>query len=478
MTRERGLPLPEPSVDDERPATTRGGDSGASVATQRRDAQRAPGAAGRATVALILAVVPWLAIGCRDDGATPAPAEDPTRAPEYQTFKSETEALYRQGDLHGALSRVARAVVAAPTSREPYDIMSGIYVELGQDADAAAFFAKLGERFPDSPLPPMFQGFHEYRQGRWDRALAAYQRASALDPANAEAHFRQGLILQSQGSFDEALVALRRARDLNPGDPVAAARLVRLLRITGDYPAAMRTADDALADFPTYPDLHHARGLLLQREGRLPEAEQSLRQALALDPGHREAHYDLARLLRRTGREEEGRREEAIARRLTDYLETKESLTNQLAARPDDPSVALALAEAELTEDVFDAALGWFRRADALSGPRERIAAGSAEAHFGLGQIPQGDRMLEALVGLTDARAELARAAKRVALGRLAEAVSFLDQAVGGGPEEREFLRRAADLYAACGRPERSEPLLQRAASAPGVGEITSGSSE
>ena len=421
----------------------------------------------RATVMLLSILI---AAGCGGTGEPSAIERVGRDSPRYQSYWNEALALRQRGDAGGALSKAARALVAAPDAREPYELMSGIYMELGEDGDAVAFFEKAAVRFPDRPEPRLFQGFHEFRRGSWDSALQAYEAALALDPSDPEPHFRKGLILQAKGSFDLALDSLRHAHELEPDNATTAARLARLLRISGNYTEAMRTVDDALVASPDAADLHYAKGQLLLHQGNLEEAERSFRRALELNSRHREAHYDLGRLLRRTGRQTQGLWEEALARRLTQFVETREILSGQLRLRPSDPAPALALAELELTEDNYVEALGLFQRAEKNGAPPQRIAAGMAEALFGMGDLERGERAMQLLAGAADGRSELARATRLVALARPAQAVAFIARAVEVGPAEREFLRRAADLYAAAGRPAQARDLLERAASSPAVG--------
>ena len=242
--------------------------------------------------------------------------------------------------------------------------------------------------------------------------------------------------------------------------------LVEVQRRLGQYDDAAQVTDVALTRFPDSADLHYARGQLRLRAMDYAEAEASLRRAIELDPSHREAHETLATVLLRTDRAGEARREQAVASRLMDYEAGKRNMEPHLASSRD-PAVPMLLAELELTERHYDDAIRWFSRAIALGGASARPVVGRAEALYSSGDVEGGDADLARLGDLSHPRIELARAARAVATGDADAARTYLATAVRGTLDEREFLRRAADLYDRIGDGARADALLQRAAEAP-----------
>ncbi len=215
----------------------------------------------------------------------------------------------------------------------------------------------------------------------------------------------------------------------------------------------------------TSPDLFHALGMLRSGQGRLDETETALRDAILMKPDHLNAHLDLARLLKRSGRTEEARDQAIIAGRLEDYERGKRFWTVDALAGTD-PLACLAVAELELTEGKVEPAMVWFARAERLGGETDRLLAGRAEAEFARGEIEAGDEALSRVLRISDSRVALARAVRFLSKDDASMALVQLDKAVKDGPEEREFLRRASDLYQAAGFHTRSIALLKRAAEA------------
>jgi len=105
-------------------------------------------------------------------------------------------------------------------------------------------------------------------------------------------------------------------------------------------------------------------------------------------------------------------------------------------------------------------------RAEADGADALRLNADRVELAVKRGDLA-GARSLLMLIGATDARSMLAAASYNLALGETAKGLGYLNSAVTHGPQERSFLRRAADLYFAAGRVDEARGLLIRASAAP-----------
>lgn len=393
-------------------------------------------------------------------------AEPPEPDPRYRDHLERAVELWRQGNFDGALEAAGTALVLAPTVSDSYRLVSKMFSETGREAAAVDFFHEMTERFPSLPDPWYYKGFHAFHLNLWDEAAEAFRQASAVDPSDPEHPTRLGFILRYQGEFDAALEAFRKAYELDPGNPQRLVNLVEILRLAGDYEGAeqaLRGADPSAES----AELQHALAKIHMREGRSEEAEKALRRAIELDPGLSKAYKDLAGVLHRTDRVDEAERTLAVAARWKDYAKRKDFLRKRLGVAGDNPTLALLMGELELTEGKHAAALRWFARAEALGGPADRVAAGRAEAYFGLGRNGYANAELGKLASSSTARAYLPAAARQLSEGDRRRAVALLESAVAEGPKERGFLRRAADLYARAGEREIADELLERAAAVP-----------
>lgn len=423
--------------------------------------------AARAAGALLLLS---LSAACRSDDEPPPP--DPSAAiaaaearaqadPRYQAAAAGFSSHWKARNLTGALQEAKEALEIAPLVEQPYVWVSRIYSDVGRNEDGVQYFSNVAAVHPKSPHAWLYRGRHEFLQQKLDEALASFAHCSELDPRSAKCLYWQGVVLHTRGDFDGALAVYRKSYALEPDNPDTAVRLVEVLRFTGDYAGAEAMAQENLRRHPDSAELHYAAAQLRMRELDYGPAERLLRQALELDPQLRRAYDDLARLLMRTGRAVEGKRMERIADRLRDYERGKRNMSMHLGnAR--DPAVPMLLAELELTQGNLGEAMRWFSRSNRLGGVGLRTLAGQAEALYRAGQIQQGDALMQRAGNAQSGRLELARAARAVK-AREADAAERLGTALERGPNEREFLRRLADLYAELGLTKKSEELLERA---------------
>jgi tetratricopeptide (TPR) repeat protein len=159
------------------------------------------------------------------------------------------------------------------------------------------------------------------QQQRAGEALAAVDKALALDPSMAEALNLRGILMQTAGRPDEALAAFSRAATTRPEQ-------ADFWYNHGVALGALGRAEDALASFekavqlkPDYAEGWNNRGARLQELGRLEEALESFTRAAALQPDYHDAMANRGAVLQGLGRFDE-----AVA-----------SYDKVLAAAPDNP---------------------------------------------------------------------------------------------------------------------------------------------
>jgi tetratricopeptide (TPR) repeat protein len=420
----------------------------------------------------LLAIAAMVACGGQDGpetGATlPAPSAEaalpptPPSAASQELMRKSIE-LYRRGDFKSAFDAASKALTASPGATDTYRLVSKIFTDIGRDKQGIDYFRKVAEKESRRWQPFFYQGLHEYHLHMWEESLTSFERATALDPGNAEAHARSGFLLEYMGDFDRAEDSFRTAWEIEPTEARYASRHAKSLRMAGDYEGAEAVIRTALETSPEAAELHYAMGQLRLKEGRTAEAEEALRRAIELDPGHGAAHRDLAGLLARAGHEREARRYLAVADRIKESAREKGFLLDRLGVNPGDPQLPLLLGELELTDGNHRKALQWFARVEALSGPSDRLHAARAEALFGAGQIDAGRAELSRIGEPQDGRVVLARAVEAAASGDPDEAVRLAAIAVETGPQEKDFLRRASDIYNRAGRTDEAYDLLNRA---------------
>jgi len=249
--------------------------------------------------------------------------------------------------------------------------------------------------------PDLFDALHllaivQSRLGKKDAALANFDRALALRPDSAEAHFNRGLTLHALSRFADALSSYDRALALRPDYAGALLNRGVALYQLERYEEALANSDRALMRLPDHADTLLNRGLALHALKRFAAALSSYDRALAVRPGHAEALSNRGLTLHAQQRFDEALSsyDRALAARpdyaqalcnrglalheLKRYDEALASYDRALTLRPD---YAEALSNRGLTlhaQKHFDEALASYDRALALR-------PDYAEAHFNRG---------------------------------------------------------------------------------------------
>jgi tetratricopeptide (TPR) repeat protein len=457
--------------------------------------------------------------------------------PDFAPARAELgRLLLRRGDLDGAIGELGRAVADDPTSSAALYNLSQAYMKKG-DRDRAAEMARrvsrlnAQERGDDSEAEVRRVVFRLIREGsagapattgrsaepaaaadtaeshgqrgrslvqagRTAEAVAEYQRALFLDPADVEAANGLSGLCAALGDLDGAIAMLRRVVAARPADANArydlavnlwnrdragpgprgaleeaarelheAARIepgnAAIHALLGQVRAEQHALDMAAGSLRQAAELApddaaHAYdlGLVLRRQGDLQGAEDRFRAALARDPAHAAARRALGLVLRQTGRVEGAAAEFARA----------------VEWQPEDPQGHALLGAAKLRLGDTAGAIVALRQA-------VRRDPGLVEAHVSLAQaLARAGRAQESRDAAAEARrlrADAAAQGRAMVLmdaaaahldaGRTDAAVSSLREAVATSPTLPEGHYRLALALRRAGAPaaEVQAPLLR-----------------
>ena len=158
--------------------------------------------------------------------------------------------------------------------------------------------------------PNLFDALHllavvESRLRKKDTALASYDRALALRPDHAQAHYNRGNILYELRRFEEAVAGYDRALALQPDHAETLSNRGNTLHELKRFEEALASYDRALLLRPDYAEAHNNRGNTLHEQKRYEEALASYDRALTLRPDYAEAHYNRGNSLHELKRFEE-----------------------------------------------------------------------------------------------------------------------------------------------------------------------------
>ncbi len=144
-----------------------------------------------------------------------------------------------------------------------------------------------------------------HRLGRYEEALACCDRALALNPQYASAWSNKGGALHGLGRYEEALACYDRALAVNPQDAKAWSNKGGALRDLGRSEEALACFDRALAVNPQFAEAWDNKGVALKGLGRSEEALACYDRALAINPQLAEAWDNKGVALKGLGRSEE-----------------------------------------------------------------------------------------------------------------------------------------------------------------------------
>ena len=140
---------------------------------------------------------------------------------------------------------------------------------------------------------------------RNERAIDAFRRCTAVDPARVAAWRMIGFLCQQdERRHGEALLAFERAVELAPDDAISRYNFGFLLHRQGELEHALAQMTAAVRLRPALDQAWYGCGLLLSELGRPQEALVALRRAVELQPFNGSASYALCRACQAVGDEE------------------------------------------------------------------------------------------------------------------------------------------------------------------------------
>ena len=392
---------------------------------------------------------------------SPASMPDPETVRRVQTELNAAGRLMQQGKFDEALETASAAIALAPHRIEPYEVLSNWYIQLKRHDRAIEAFERLSAQGTHGLR---FLARHQALTDDHVAALDTLDRCIETDARQPHCRFERARLRRANGAFGGAADDLRVAYGID-SDPLTAARLAEVLRITGAYSEIGAIVDAALASSPDSTGLLLARARQQIRDRNDAAAEQTLRRVVELDPTSHVALRMLGGLLLRVGQQAEGSYRLTQADLYRDYHKTSRMLL-QGDGVGRDANAALMVAELELTIGNYEGAQNWLETARRMGAPAQRLAAAEAWTWYALGDVAKGDVALAAAGGEHDARANLARAGRALRTRNLEEALKWVRRAVADGPNERNFLHRAADVHALMGDTDSAAALRLRAATA------------
>ncbi|HEY7388513.1 MAG TPA: tetratricopeptide repeat protein [Bryobacteraceae bacterium] len=137
-------------------------------------------------------------------------------------------------------------------------------------------------RNPDLAVVHRILGLLIYHSGRYEQAIAEYQRAIELEPNNSDGYRRLGMAYEANGDTDRALASYQRAVEIEPKYYANHQALGAFWFSRGEYSQSAGHFSKAVQLAPAEPFLRFALGAAYDNLGEFTKAEESFRSALGI----------------------------------------------------------------------------------------------------------------------------------------------------------------------------------------------------
>lgn len=373
--------------------------------------------------------------------------------------------------LIAACSRTPRPVSLAPLPPAAYaHYLAGKLALYRDDPEAAVEELRLAaQAAPDQPMIAVELARALVNAKRLAAARDVLVIARSKWPDHSQVWLASGEVLEkSDATRSEALAAYKRALSLEPTEEAAYLGLARTQQAANDAAAAERTLRKLIERVPESIEGHYLLAQRLEARGDRKAAIAELRAVLEHEPDHLDARLDLARTLRRTGN-----LAEAIAQTRSAFdragqpMDIAEELY-WLLLEADDHQGALDLltllddersdADALATVAHFHRGLGRLAEARQVAARIRTLDADAAAIALAETDLAEGlfDRALEKVLAIPE-RSPRYLQARRVGLeallraGRPARALELIAPLRASRPRDRDLLFTEALAHADAG---------------------------
>jgi tetratricopeptide (TPR) repeat protein len=178
-------------------------------------------------------------------------------------------------------------------------------IGLGRYEDAIASYDRAIKINPDLHEAWSNRGVALVNLGRYEKAIASYDRAIKIKPDLHETWYNRGVALGNLGRYEEAIDSFDRTIEINPDDHEAWYNRGNALGNLGRYEEAIDSYDRAIEINPDKVKAWYNRGNALRNLGRYEKAIASYDRAIEINPDKHEAWYNRGVALVNLGRYEE-----------------------------------------------------------------------------------------------------------------------------------------------------------------------------
>jgi tetratricopeptide (TPR) repeat protein len=210
------------------------------------------------------------------------------------------------GNVDASIAAYRKSVAVKPDVFES-NLNLGLQLAKSAQADAAEFLRAATRLKPTSHVDEgKYRAWlalgHTQEKSNPEDALAAFEKAAALQPKEAEPHYAAGMLLEQENKFAEAEQEYKRALERDPESNDAVMGLANVYMRGRRFPEAEDYLRKLLARNMNSAAVEIQLGRVLAAEGKNDDAIAALRTGIKLAPGDEVALMDLAELYTAAGK--------------------------------------------------------------------------------------------------------------------------------------------------------------------------------
>lgn len=205
----------------------------------------------------------------------------------------------RNEAFHSPVAIWSQTLEVAPHNHRAHVNLGNAYARQGQPGQALPFYLKAMTLKSDDPLALYNLGYALQTMGRDDEAARVYNNALAHPAPSkmiAKTYNQLGLLALGRGDTTQAALHFHRALRVQPTLAVAHTNLGVVYVRQGRIDLAREHVEQALRYQPDLADAHYQLGVILERQGQPGAAIASYAEALRRQPQHPDAAHRMRRL--------------------------------------------------------------------------------------------------------------------------------------------------------------------------------------
>ncbi|PZR73570.1 MAG: hypothetical protein DLM52_10810, partial [Chthoniobacterales bacterium] len=213
--------------------------------------------------------------------------------PQTPMIKYALARAYLQGgNVNQAIAELDEVVRLSPGFVEAVLLHAELHLRNGEASTIVPELEGLSRVVPDLPAPKVLLAEAYRMLGRLDDAAALIQEQIKRAPQNSSYQAMLGLILKQQNKTDAAQKSFEKAMALDPANALAVEQLIDLDIGNKNYAEAHRRLEQFRQKQPNGGTAYYLEGKVAAAEGKFDVAQSALFKALEADPNETRV-YDL-----------------------------------------------------------------------------------------------------------------------------------------------------------------------------------------